>query len=72
MTEEEFAAVATAYGKKETAQDIATLEKNIALIQRKWVGLSDEDIHSLHGYYEDKSIYQLIRAAEAKIKEKNQ
>ena len=28
MTEEEFAAVAAAYGKKETAQDIATLEKN--------------------------------------------
>ena len=33
MTDEEFAALAEVYGKKETEQDIATLEKNIALIR---------------------------------------
>ena len=33
LTDEEFAALADAYGKKETAQDIATTEKNIALMR---------------------------------------
>ena len=61
MTDEEFedfATVAAAYGTNQPDN-------------HQWVGLSDEDIHSLNGYYEDKSIYQLIRAAEAKLKEKN-
>jgi hypothetical protein len=41
---EEFVAVAMAYGKKETEQDIATLEKNIAILrQEEWDA----------GYYED-------------------
>ena len=31
----EFKAVADAYGKKETAQDIATTEKNIALLREE-------------------------------------
>ena len=33
MTDEEFAELAEVYGKKETEQDIATLEKNIALMR---------------------------------------
>ena len=33
LTDEEFAALAEVYGKKETEQDIATLEKNIALMR---------------------------------------
>ena len=33
LTYEEFAALAEVYGKKETEQDIATLEKNIALMR---------------------------------------
>tara|TARA_R110000803_G_scaffold141016_1_gene207534 strand:- start:2 stop:514 length:513 start_codon:yes stop_codon:yes gene_type:complete len=33
LTDEEFEALAEVYGKKETEQDIATLEKNIALMQ---------------------------------------
>ena len=68
LTDEEFAALADAYGKKETAQDIAILEKNIALIQRKWAGLSDEDFHRLQGYYEDIIIYLVFKLA--KLKEK--
>ena len=35
MTNEEFAALAEVYGKKETEQDIATLEKNIALMREE-------------------------------------
>jgi hypothetical protein len=53
----------------ETEQDVAALEKNIALIQRKWAGLSDEDFHRLQGYYEDMIIYLVFKLA--KIKEKN-
>ena len=33
LTDEEFAGLAEVYGKKETEQDIATLEKNIALMR---------------------------------------
>jgi hypothetical protein len=35
MTDEEFAALAEVYGKKETEQDIATTEKNIALMREQ-------------------------------------
>ena len=35
LTYEEFAALAEVYGKKETEQDIATLEKNIALMREE-------------------------------------
>jgi hypothetical protein len=39
--------------------------------QRTWVGLTDEEIHALPEYSEDRIIYRLIRTAEAKLKEKN-
>ena len=35
MTDEEFAALAEVYGKKETEQDIVTTEKNIALMREE-------------------------------------
>ena len=35
MTNDEFAALAEVYGKKETEQDIAALEKNIALMREQ-------------------------------------
>jgi CHASE3 domain sensor protein len=35
MTDEEFAELAEVYGKKETEQDIATTEKNIALMREE-------------------------------------
>jgi len=35
MNDEEFAALAEVYGKKETEQDIATTEKNIALMREQ-------------------------------------
>ena len=44
---EEFVAVAMAYGKKETEQDIATLEKNIAILRQE-----EQDA----GYYEDRQM----------------
>lgn len=115
LTYEEFAALADAYGKKETELEplawISSYELNkvatakptgeddedvapgqqltsvtlstkkhsyygeiplYTVSKREWVGLTDEDINSLtSGCYEDKSIYQLIRAAEALLKEKN-
>jgi len=39
--------------------------------KREWVGLTDEEIHSLPEYSEDRIIYRLIRAAEAKLRSKN-
>jgi hypothetical protein len=35
LTDEEFEALAEVYGKKETEQDIATTEKNIALMREE-------------------------------------
>ena len=37
----------------------------------KWVGLTDEEVHALSPFYIDPTTYDLIRAAEAKSKEKN-
>ena len=39
--------------------------------KRKWVGLTDEEIHALPEYAEDGVIYRLIRAAEAALRRKN-
>jgi hypothetical protein len=39
--------------------------------EREWVGLTDEEIHSLPVFYEDRIIYQVVKLAEAKLKEKN-
>lgn len=39
--------------------------------QKEWVGLTDEEIHTLYGYSEDKLMYQLIRAAEDLLRGKN-
>ena len=50
MTDEEFdefVAVADAYGKKETEQDIVTLEKNIAILRQE-----EQDA----GYYKDREM----------------
>jgi|TARA_R110000823_G_scaffold314863_1_gene444853 hypothetical protein len=38
---------------------------------RPWVGLTDEEVHALSPFYIDPTTYDLIRAAEAKSKEKN-
>ena len=38
---------------------------------REWVGLTDEEIHSITGYQETREIYRFTRAIEAKLKEKN-
>ena len=39
--------------------------------KREWVGLTDEEIHSLPVFYEDRILYQIVKLAEAKLKEKN-
>ena len=38
---------------------------------KEWVGLTDEEIHDMNGYEEDRRMYRFARAIEAKLKEKN-
>ena len=38
---------------------------------REWVGLTDEEIHDMNGYEEDRRMYRFARAIEAKLREKN-
>jgi hypothetical protein len=38
---------------------------------REWVGLTDQEIHEIDGYEEDRKIYRFARYIEAKLKEKN-
>ena len=40
--------------------------------KKQWVGLTDEEIHEIDGYEEDRKMYRFARAIEAKLKEKNQ
>ena len=44
------------------------------LAQRTWVGLTDEDIYNLEGFYDfmtKEEFFDAIRGVEAKLKEKN-
>ena len=38
---------------------------------KEWVGLTDEEIHDMNGYEEDRRMYRFARAIEAKLKDKN-
>ncbi len=49
----------------------AVLEDALEQTESEWVGLTDEEIHSLPAFYEDRIIYQVVKLAEAKLKEKN-
>ena len=37
----------------------------------EWVGLTDQEIHEIDGYEEDRKMYRFARAIETKLKEKN-
>ena len=37
----------------------------------EWVGLTDQEIHEIDGYEEDRKMYRFARAIKAKLKEKN-
>ena len=39
--------------------------------KREWVGLTDQEIHEIDGYEEDRKMYRFARAIETKLKEKN-
>lgn len=39
--------------------------------KREWVGLTDQEIHEIDGYEEDRKMYRFARAIEAKLREKN-
>jgi len=39
--------------------------------KREWVELTDQEIHEIDGYEEDRKMYKFARAIEAKLKEKN-
>jgi hypothetical protein len=38
---------------------------------KQWVGLTDQEIHEIDGYEEDRKMYRFARAIEAKLREKN-
>jgi hypothetical protein len=64
------------WGKGETQDDCMQCspfdkEKFAELIVSEWVGLTDDEVHALSPFYIEPSTYDLIRAAEAKLKEKN-
>ena len=39
--------------------------------KREWVELTDQEIHEIDGYEEDRKMYRFARAIESKLKEKN-
>jgi len=39
--------------------------------KREWVGLTDQEIHEIDGYEEDRKMYRFARTIEAKLLEKN-
>ena len=39
--------------------------------KREWVGLTDQEIHEIDGYEEDRKMYRFARAIEAKLRKKN-
>lgn len=39
--------------------------------KREWVGLTDQEIHEIDGYEEDRKMYRFARYIEAKLLEKN-
>jgi hypothetical protein len=38
---------------------------------KQWVGLTDEEIHGIDGYEEDRKMYRFARAIEQALKERN-
>ena len=46
-------------------------ENKLLKTQPEWVGLTDDEVHALSPFYIEPSLYDMIRAAEAKLKEKN-
>ena len=57
--------------KRGDVSNIPPLPLYTAPPQRKWQGLTDEEIHSTDRYEEDRKLYCFARAIEAKLKEKN-
>jgi alkylated DNA repair dioxygenase AlkB len=52
-----------------TGRESAVELRRLAL--KQWVGLTDEEIHDMNGYEEDRRMYRFARAIEAKLREKN-
>ena len=70
MTDEEFAELAEVYGKKETEQDIATLEKNIALMREERINKMTKDITETLGQREGRyGEYVKVAATAQQLKE---
>ena len=70
MTDEEFAELAEVYGKKETEQDIATLEKNIALMREERINKMTKDITETLGQREGRyGEYVHVAATAQQLKE---
>jgi len=54
----------------DNAKDIR-LGDRLYVAPKQWVGLTDEEIHDMSGYEEDRKMYRFARDVEAKLKEKN-
>ena len=52
-----------------TGRESAVELRRLAL--KQWVGLTDQEIHEIDGYEEDRKMYRFAQAIEAKLKEKN-
>jgi hypothetical protein len=58
--------------KWEPSEEWLDIAVDAAMAQpEQWVGLTDDEVHALSPFYIEPSTYDLIRAAEAKLKEKN-
>jgi len=56
--------------KRNTIEAITALRQALET-DKQWVGLTDEEIHDMNGYEEDRKMYRFARDVEAKLKEKN-
>jgi hypothetical protein len=56
---------------KDCSEEILMLVNAALAAERKWVGLTDEEIHNTKGYEETREMYDFARHIEAKLKEKN-
>jgi hypothetical protein len=56
---------------KKLGQAMSFAAQELGKPEREWRGLTDEEIHDMSGYEEDRKMYRFARDVEAKLKERN-
>ena len=51
--------------------ELVRADEREACAKRQWIGLTDEEIHNIKGYREDRELFRFAKVIEAKLKEKN-